>query len=455
MAGATLAAVGSNEMGVSKVDGTFEMMVSPYTKYIKATKEGFVSVQAEVDGSYLVFKLLVDKKYLENKAKAEEAARLAAEAKTKAEEEARLAEEKRLAAEKAAAEKAEQERIAAEARARLAEEKRIAAEKLAAEKAEAARLAAEEKARIAEEKRIAAEKAAEEKRIAAEKVAAEKARLAEEKRRLEEEKRLAAEKAAAEKAERERLAAEERARIAAEQARLAEQQRLANEQNLSEIERTAMAAKRVAEEKAAADKLMKAEARKANAKEWQMAKLKGYRSMVEVSGDMSLNLDMSFNVSYIGGYQINNYFYVGAGVGVGFNANETDSQDYSYIKDCVGVESLPLNTIKIPVFGYFRANFLDGRCAPFFALTVGYNFGTTHNFYMPWNNIVRYSTGGVFINPQIGVNYRLNKKYDLYLAFGFNLPQVPSIDWDKTTQFKAEFTKSFYRGFDFHVGFTF
>ena len=86
MADATLTAVGSAESTTSKGDGTFEMMVSPYTKFIEAKKEGFISAQAEVDGSYLVFKLAVDKKYLENKAKAEEEARLAELAKAKAEE---------------------------------------------------------------------------------------------------------------------------------------------------------------------------------------------------------------------------------------------------------------------------------------------------------------------------------------------------------------------------------
>ena len=74
MAGATLTAIGSTASQVSGADGTFEMMVSPYTKLIEASKEGFISAQAEVDGSYLVFKLQVDKKYAENKAKAEEEA---------------------------------------------------------------------------------------------------------------------------------------------------------------------------------------------------------------------------------------------------------------------------------------------------------------------------------------------------------------------------------------------
>ena len=99
MPNVTLTAVGTTDSKQSGADGTFEMMVSPYTKLIEASKEGFISARAEVDGSYLVFKLQVDKKYAENKAKAEEEARLAAE-------KAAEAEQARIAAEKAAAEKA-------------------------------------------------------------------------------------------------------------------------------------------------------------------------------------------------------------------------------------------------------------------------------------------------------------------------------------------------------------
>ena len=448
MADATLTAVGSPGTATSAHDGTFEMMVSPYTKFISASKEGFVTTQAEVDGSYLVFKLVVDKKYLENKAKAEEAARLEAEAKAKAEAEARLAEERRIAAEKAAAEKAEQERLAAEERARIAEEKRIAAEKAAAEKAEAARLAAEEKARIAEEKRIAAEKAAAEKAEAARLAAEEKARIAEEKKRLEEEKRIAAEKAAAERAEAARLAAEEKARIA-------EQQRLANAKNGLEKQSEAAAAKRIEAEKALAEKQMKLDAQRAKAEVWRSAKLKGYRSIVEVTEDLSLNLDLLSNIHYIGGYQINNYFYVGVGVGVNIYSNDVDEQDYSFINGRNGLEILPLNLINFPVFGYFRANFIDNRWTPFFALSAGYRFGTRHEFFMPWEHTAHYNTGGVFINPQIGVNCRMTKKSDFFFAVGFNMSQIPFIDWDNTTILNAKFDSRFYQGFDFRVGVTF
>lgn len=460
MAGAVLTAVGSVESATSKSDGTFDMMVSPYTKFVEAKMEGFISAQAEVDGSYLVFKLAVDKKYLENKAKAEEEARLAAEAKVKAEEEARLAEERRIAAEKAAAEKAEQDRLAAEERARMAEEKRIAAEKLAAEKAEAARKAAEEKARLAEEKRIAAEKLAAEKAEAARKAAEEKARLAEEKRRLEEEKRLAAEKAAAEKAERERLAAEERAR-------LAEQQRLANLQiaaqnasTLAEQEHAAkVEAKRIAAEKVAAAKQMKLETREAKAKPWKEAKLKGYRSQVEAAFAIDFDLMPSYHVHYIGGYQINNLLYIGVGTGVYIDGddgrNESELVGANATNEVVshGGEYLHLNLLNVPVFAYFRANFVNRRCSPFFALSAGYRLSLNRRLEMPFQNSVVYGTSGFFATPQLGVDFRMNKKSSFYLSAGFNIEQKPFMTEYSVTSVKYQ-QKLMY-GIKLTLGFTF
>ena len=441
MPGVTLTAVGSQGTAISANDGTFEMMVSPYTKFIEASMEGFISAQAEVDGSYLVFKLAVDKKYLENKAKAEEAARLEAEAKAKAEEEARLAEERRIAAEKAAAEKAEAARIAAEEKKRLEEEKRIAAEKAAAEKAEAARLAAEEKARIAEEKRIAAEKAA-----------AEKARIAEEKKRLEEEKRLAAERAAAEKAERERLAMAEQNRLAQQTA--AETARLAEVDNAREAE-----AKRIAAEKVAAAKQMKLEAREAKAEPWKEAKLKGYRSYVEAAFAIDFNLMPSYNVHYIGGYQINNQVYIGLGTGVSIDGddgrNESELVGGNATNEVTnnGGEYLHLNLLNVPVFVYFRANFVDRRCSPFFALSAGYRLSSKRRLEMPFQNSVVYGTSGFFATPQLGVDFRMNKKSSFYLSAGFNIEQKPFMTEYSVTSVKYQ-QKLMY-GIKLTLGFTF
>ncbi|MBR2031924.1 MAG: hypothetical protein IKA04_06900 [Alistipes sp.] len=461
MSGVTLTAVGSTDSKLSGADGTFEMMVSPYTKLIEASKEGFISARAEVDGSYLVFKLQVDKKYAENKAKAEEEARLAAQ-------KAAEAEQARIAAEKAAAEKAEQERLAAEEKKRIEEEKRIAAEKAAAEKAERERLAAEEKKRIEEEKRIAAEKAAAEK--------AERERLAaEEKKRIEEEKRIAAEKAAAEKAERERLAAEEKARIEAEKkriaeekARLAEEKRLALEKAKAEVkaiksgddESTKQAQLEQERQKALAqqallqEKAKKAEAKKARIEEWKQASLKGYRSMVEVGFSMDTNLNMTIGGLYFGGYQINNLFYVGIGTGVNLNnigEERIERWEQNITKN--GEYALHLNLVNIPALAYFRVNFVNNRWSPFFALAAGYRFSTRHTMEMPFGKSLSYKIGGAVINPQLGVNFRMTKKSGVYLAVGFDMQQMPYLKAQGINS--IEYHNKFVYGFSGRLGFNF
>jgi len=211
LAGAIVQGVGGSDTYTVGKDGRFTINLSTYIKMVKAECEGYFSESLEIDGSYLVFKLKVDKKYAEAKAKAEEAARVAAEKeaeiKRKAEEEARIAAEMRAKAEAEAKAKAEEAaRIAAakEAAIKAKQEElaRIEAEKKAKEE-EKARLDAEKKAKAEAKAKAKAEEAA---RIAAEKAAAQKAKA-------EEAARIAAEKAAAQKAKE-----DEAARIAAEKA---------------------------------------------------------------------------------------------------------------------------------------------------------------------------------------------------------------------------------------------
>ena len=133
---ATIKAVSSSETMKTGPGGMFTMTVSPFVKFIEASYEGYISMLAEIDGSYLIFRLKEDKKYWDNKAKAEAAAKAA-------EEEARLAEQKRIEAERLEAERLAAEKAKAEEAARLAEEKRLAAEKAAAEKAAAEKAKAE------------------------------------------------------------------------------------------------------------------------------------------------------------------------------------------------------------------------------------------------------------------------------------------------------------------------
>lgn len=87
-----------NANTVSKSDGTFLIEVSPYAKFVKASCEGYLEASAEIDGSYIVFRMEVDKKYAELKAKQEQTP---------------------LEAERLAREQAGAERIAAERKAKI------------------------------------------------------------------------------------------------------------------------------------------------------------------------------------------------------------------------------------------------------------------------------------------------------------------------------------------------
>lgn len=156
MAGVKVVAKGGAEQVVTGPDGQFKMTVSAYTKYLEAYNEGYLMQSAEIDGSYIVFRMKIDKKYAERKAAEEKAAAEAAAAKAKAEEEARIAAEKAAEAKRIAEEKAAAAKAKAEEQARIEAEKKAEAERLAAEKAAEAK-------RIAEEKAAAAKTKAEEK----------------------------------------------------------------------------------------------------------------------------------------------------------------------------------------------------------------------------------------------------------------------------------------------------
>ena len=160
LAGAVIQPVGTDWKFNTEADGTFLILVPHYVKELSVGLPGFLSQTQEIDGSYLVFKLKVDKGYAQAKAKAEAEAKEEAERRARAEEAARLAAEKKAAEEAAAQARAEKAaRIAAEKAAREAEEARLAAERKAAQEA-AAQARAEEAARLAEEKRASREAAA-------------------------------------------------------------------------------------------------------------------------------------------------------------------------------------------------------------------------------------------------------------------------------------------------------
>ena len=413
IAGATITVVNSDVSATTEANGTFTLVAPTYATEIEASAEAYISTRLVIDGSYMMFKLKVDKAYAAAKAKAEEEARIAAEKKAEAE---------RLAAEKAAAAKAkaeEQARIEAE---RKAEAERVAAEREAAAKARAeeqARIAAEReaaaKAKAEEDARIAAEKKAEAERIAAEKAAAAKAK-AEEEARIAAEKKAKAERIAAEKAAATKAKAEEDARIAAEK-------------------------------KAEAERIAKERADKREAIKIEYAKhIKGYESIVGLSYSMVGN-ENYVGANYIGGYRINNIFFAGAGVG----ANMRLGTPINFVEIKKPLE-LSRGSFYIPIYLHFRAQLLNRRCTPFVALSAGYNVSLPQQFDLELTSI-KYNASGLFINPQVGVTYRVKPKLGIYCAVGFDASMMPEcID---NTGYSATIKQGFKYGINVNLGISF
>ena len=220
LSGATVRVLGFSNSTVSSHDGKFEMTIPVHAKEIQASKDGYFESVAEIDGTYIIFKLKFDKKGAKNKAAesnarrdAELEARLVALENAKAHVEVK---EKNVGkVSEAELEEKIRAEVEAKIRAEMEEEARLKAEMEAKIRAELeAKAEAELRTKLEAEARIKAE-------VAAKAKAEEEARLKAEaaaKAKAEEEARLKAEAAARAKAEEEaRLKAEVAAKAKAEE----------------------------------------------------------------------------------------------------------------------------------------------------------------------------------------------------------------------------------------------
>ena len=470
--GAVVKAVSETASTKAGADGTFQLDVTSYCKYVEASYEGYVTTQAEIDGSMIIFRLNIDKKYAKNKEKAAKAAQKEAAEKAKAAEAARIAAEQeaaRLAAEREAAlilAKQEAERMAAEK-----EAARLAAEKAAAEEAariaaeqERARLIAEAKKQAEEEARLAAEKAKAEEaaRIAAEQ---EKARLiAEAKKQAEEEARLAAEKekerilaeakAQAEK-ERARIIEEAKAQAQAEAARLAAQQQSAQvvvapqpapqqvvaqpaPQSVVQQQVATTAPQQTSQKYETAsnrdeDQVPLEKKPKKPLKKNRFGQMLEFGFMATARDIQNIEaLDMAASLNYAIGCNFNNMIFLGVGTGIIWNIDggmqEMDEQGgpsggSSYYYPDMEIGALPLATFSIPAYLHFKVNMSrDTKVAPYFALTAGAEIAPIREEYHPTpNHTLSYNQMSLFGKASLGVNFRIGDKSAMYIGIGYRI----------------------------------
>lgn len=225
---------------------------------------------------------------------------------------------------------------------------------------------------------------------------------------------------------------------------------IARAEELARIAAEKEAAAKVAAEKRAAEEKAKAEERARIAeqnKKLFAEPVSGYSSMVNLSYTAKTGHDY-FGVDYIGGYRFNNKNFLGIGAGIryAFTAEALTMNDLN-----MGA-SLPGNSYVVPVFLYYRYNFKNGRFSPFLGLSAGANLSTRAVLHLELCD-VKYTTIGGFLDPQVGINYRITPKSSLYLSVGFNLYTMSKcID---NTGYSATFKHSLYYSADIHIGFTF
>ena len=261
-----------------------------------------------------------------------------------------------------------------------------------------------------------------------------------------EKERQAAEKRAAEEAvakEKERQAAEKRAAeeaAAKEKARIAAEKAAAEEAAAKEKERQA-AEKRAAEEAAAK---AKRELRAQIAEECK-THTSGFASVADFS--FAIGDEMYAGVEYIAGYRINNHYFVGLGVGanLGFGIENSTLRLSEY-----GI--LSRGDYYFPAFAHFRANIINGRFSPYAALSAGVNIGMPQTLFLDLVK-AKYNTLGAFINPQVGVSYRLTPKFGIFAAVGLNCFTAP--ECIENTGYSATIRQSFIYNININLGVTF
>lgn len=178
--------------------------------------------------------------------------------------------------------------------------------------------------------------------------------------------------------------------------------------------------------------------------------------------------DFQFGVDYIGGYRFNNYFYAGIGVGLCFSTRTTAPVLNRYGSNRYELEDVYENVFKVPLYLYARVYMTKTRCQPFFALSIGGQISGRKTIYNDTDfedlDNKSYSSSSFFINPQLGVNYRITEKFSLYLTAGlmarttpvpYNLDCDTYVDYSTVSPYFLEVRHPMLPHLDFNLGFTF
>lgn len=176
----------------------------------------------------------------------------------------------------------------------------------------------------------------------------------------------------------------------------------------------------------------------------------GLQQSVEVG--TTVGHDFVVGADYVIGYRFNNTFFLGGGVGFGYNIDDYVVHfDGGYYEGHKG-RRLSNGSIEFPVFVNTKIYFLKTRCTPYFGLSAGAAFSPKATAQLDFGD-VKYNTIGALVVPSLGVNVRINARYSLYAAAKVRMRTFPFVKdvnaTDLTTAMKPGFS------FGACIGFTF
>ena len=185
-------------------------------------------------------------------------------------------------------------------------------------------------------------------------------------------------------------------------------------------------------------------------KQWSETQ-KGYASIVEYesfTGFGEKSIFSNSGVKYIAGYKLNNQLFLGAGLGVNLNYHSAMVDNSQPSDGCYLNPSL----ISLPIFAYFRANILNRRCSPFIAAAGGVSFSPNQTIHFMVGD-AKHSNLSPFINPQLGINFRISTYRSIYLAAGLQCRAAPYVV--EYTGYNVTLKPVFCYGLTLQLGFMF
>ena len=181
------------------------------------------------------------------------------------------------------------------------------------------------------------------------------------------------------------------------------------------------------------------------------AQTSGFEKSVEATVGIGLDKyqKFTFGLSFVGGYRINDYFFVGAGAGYEY-LDGLYYSSYEYHSGAGNSYHGTSNDVRnmIKLYGRVKANLTATKVSPFLAVDLGTAIGLSSNEIKMAN--------GFYFEPCFGCDFAISDKQAIYLMLGYNGQGYDYEAFDTTLGSAGSEMRHVLAGkFTIHLGFRF